>query len=108
VTPGGKRKISTAGGRNHWRRDGKELFYQAPDGRVIAVPIEGDGTSLQPGVPKTLFPTGLTPFGGGRLFGVSADGQRFLLRLDDGRQDTASIVVLSNWPAVLQQEIDQR
>jgi Tol biopolymer transport system component len=102
LTKGAKRKVSTAGGRGpHWRRDGKELFYLALDGSLIAVPIEGDETSLQPGVPKTLFSTNLSRGGGSGLFGVSADGQRFLLRLDDDRRDRASIVVLSNWPASL-------
>jgi eukaryotic-like serine/threonine-protein kinase len=103
LTKGSKRKVSTAGGRGpHWRRDGKELFYMALDGSLIAVPIEGDETSLQSGVPETLFSTGLSRGGAGRFFGVSANGQRFLLRLDDDREDAASIVVLSNWPAVVQ------
>jgi eukaryotic-like serine/threonine-protein kinase len=109
LTKGAKRKVSTAGGRGpHWRRDGKELFYIALDGSLIAVPIEGDETSLQLGVPQTLFPTGLLRGGAGQFFGVSADGQRFLLRLGDDREDVASIVVLSNWPALLHEGPERR
>ncbi len=34
--PGGKWQISTAGGSEpHWRADGKELYYRAPDQKVI-------------------------------------------------------------------------
>ena len=57
---------------------------------------------LQPGAPQNLFQTGLTALGGGGgLFGVSPDGQRFLLRLADERDRPASIIVLANWPAAL-------
>ncbi len=38
--PGAKVRISTNGGAQmRWRRDGKELFYIALDGRLMAVPI---------------------------------------------------------------------
>ena len=38
--PGGQREISRGGGSSpRWRRDGKELFYIAPDGKLMAVPI---------------------------------------------------------------------
>jgi Tol biopolymer transport system component len=37
---GEKSEVSTAGGTQvRWRRDGKELFYVAPDARLMAVPI---------------------------------------------------------------------
>jgi hypothetical protein len=36
-----------------------------------------------------------------RTFGVSPDGQRFLLRMTADRPSTASIVVVTNWPALL-------
>ncbi len=36
----GKWLVSAAGGvQPRWRRDGHELFYVAPDGRLMAVPI---------------------------------------------------------------------
>lgn len=39
----GKWQISTAGGAQPaWRADGKEIFYIAPDGMMMAVPIESD------------------------------------------------------------------
>jgi len=103
---GAKWRISTAGGRwPRWRADGKELFYLAADGNLIAVPIEADATSLRLGVPKTLFKTELSVLGGAGVgsFVVSPDGQRFLIRsVDDEDSNTASIIVVTNWPAALQ------
>ena len=38
--PGGKWQVSTDGGiAPRWRRDSKELFYIAPNGKLMAVPI---------------------------------------------------------------------
>src|SRR5207248_11172645 len=38
---GTKRQVSTGGGlQPRWRRDGKELFYVAPDHRMMAVAID--------------------------------------------------------------------
>ncbi len=104
---GTKQRLSTTGGRApRWRRDGKELFYVADDGHLVALSVDADATNLQPGVPRPLFKTGLTA--GAGLFAVSDDGERFLLRLADERDDAASIVVLANWPAALRQASDRR
>ena len=35
------------------------------------------------------------------VLGVSRDGQRFLVRLTDGRPSAASIVVVTNWTALM-------
>jgi hypothetical protein len=100
-TPRAKWRVSTAGGRwPQWRIDGKELFYVAADGNVMAVPIEPDTTTFGAPVPKILFQTGRQGPGGDRVFGVSPDGQRFLLVADD-QPNTASIVVVMNWPELL-------
>jgi dipeptidyl aminopeptidase/acylaminoacyl peptidase len=96
-TTGAKWRISIGGGRSpRWRADGKELFYQGFDGNLNAVPIEATATSLRPGVPAPLF-----RIGGSGAFAVSPDGQRFLVSSADTEDSTASIVVVSNWPALL-------
>jgi dipeptidyl aminopeptidase/acylaminoacyl peptidase len=42
--PGGKWQISTSGGRDpQWRADGKELYYRAPDQKLMAVDIQAGG-----------------------------------------------------------------
>ena len=97
--PGSKRQVSTAGGAQvRWRRDGKELFYVALDGRLMAVPIRL-GHTLEPGVPVPLFETQI----GGAVRGfnppqymVSPDGQRFLMNTVSA-QPSSPIAVALNW-----------
>ncbi len=80
---GGKWQISTGGGTQpRWRGDSQELFYIAPDGMLVAVPLRSVGPSLAiAGPPKRLFqtrtPPMLAPFRGG--YAVTADGQRFVI-----------------------------
>jgi serine/threonine protein kinase len=84
-SPGSKLQVSTNGGAQvRWRHDGKELFYIAFDGRLMAVPvrIDSDGQTLEANPPLPLFTTRI----GGAIQGtakqqydVSADGQRFLM-----------------------------
>src|SRR5438094_447307 len=46
-TPGAKWQISKNGGYHpRWRADGKELFYYAADGQLMAVSIAGDDAAL--------------------------------------------------------------
>ena len=54
--PGGQWQISTAGGiAPRWRPDGKELYYIAPDGKLMAVPIVGKAQRLNPARPLRFF-----------------------------------------------------
>jgi Tol biopolymer transport system component len=105
---GGKWQISTAGGRQaRWRRDGKELFYVAPDGRLMAVPLaaRADGKTLDAGVPAPLFrtrlATGANVVAGRPEYAVAPDG-RFLM--NTVVEDTAAspITVIVNWAATLE------
>jgi eukaryotic-like serine/threonine-protein kinase len=82
--PGGSHKwqVSTDGGwQPHWRRDGRELFYLALDGTLMAVPVNV-GATFEPGTPQALFATGLRLTPVQTLlnqYAVARDGQRFLL-----------------------------
>jgi Tol biopolymer transport system component len=52
----GKWTVSTAGGTQpRWRGDGKELFYVAPDGKLMAVEIKANVTGFDRGAPQALF-----------------------------------------------------
>ena len=96
---GGKRQISYTGGSGpRWRGDGKELYYQAPDGKLMAMPVT-DGASLAVGSPVTLFefrPSSnlISPF-----YSVSRDGQRFLLSTIVETEKSAPLTVVVNWTA---------
>ncbi len=97
---GGQWQVSTSGGHSpRWRADGKELYYIAPDGKLMAAPIAASGATVEPGTPRALFQTRI--FGGGTVtnlgiyYDVSSDG-RFLI--DTGLEDSASpITLLQNW-----------
>lgn len=85
--PAGGRKMhvseETGGGvQPLWRRDGRELFYVAPDGRLVAVPMDLSGDTLRPGQPRLLFQTAITfePGLGTRAnYDVTRDGQKFIV-----------------------------
>ena len=52
---GGKKQVSRGGGlAPHWRGDGKEMFYHATDGNLMAVAVKG-GPSFEAGPPVALF-----------------------------------------------------
>jgi len=79
-----KIQISSNGGAQvRWARNGKELFFVALDGGLMAVPIVKQSNAvLETGIPVALFVTHI----GGAVAGpqkqqyvVSADGQRFLM-----------------------------
>lgn len=94
---GGKRQVSRGGGIGpHWRGDGKELFYHAPDGKLMAVAVKG-GASFEAGPPVALFD--FRP--GGNLlaayYSVTADGQKFLLSTIVETEATAPLTVVLNW-----------
>jgi hypothetical protein len=83
--------------------DGKELFYLASDGNLMAVPVKAEAT-FEGGVPKALFPTMFGgQFGGGvERYRVTPDGQQFLINtLPEGQGSSAPITVVLNWGAVL-------
>jgi serine/threonine protein kinase len=98
---GGLRQVSTAGGGfPHWRRDGKELFYETPNGELIAMETTIRGGALNLGQTHTLFAglRGLPAVGGD--YDVSADG-RFLVVVGPDASQTLTLV--QNWTATLRQ-----
>jgi eukaryotic-like serine/threonine-protein kinase len=98
---GGKWQISTAGGfYPRWRRDGKELYYVAPDGELMAVEV-APGSGFAAGKPKPLFRTRIKVFDIGFQYDVSPDGSRFLINTLDENAATSSITVVQNWTAEL-------
>jgi Tol biopolymer transport system component len=97
----GRIQISTDGGTQpRWRGDGKELYYLALDGRMMAVPVSfaADGTSARAGAPVALFPTHIGGPGIGQKEYVAApDGQRFLVDAPVTQDASLPITVILNW-----------
>jgi len=96
----GKWQISAAGGdKPRWRRDGKELYYIAPDGKMMAVPVKSTATTFELGAAIPLFETHVTGF---FPYDVAADG-RFLLNTvkEDAAANTSPITIVLNWTSGL-------
>jgi Tol biopolymer transport system component len=101
--PGTKARISTNGGvQPRWRRDGKELFYLAPDGTIMAAPVNMTASGFQAEAPVALCrpPMAALPAIFASVFEVSADGRRFLI-LAPSSADAPGIHVVVNWSAGL-------
>ena len=100
----GKWQISSHGGAQpRWRRDGKELFYLAPDGRLMAADVTTGAATFAAGEPHALFTTGITTSIVDRTsnYVVTRDGQRFLVNLGAEDENSAPITVMVNWQATL-------
>ncbi len=96
--PGGKIKVSTAGGKDaRWRADGKELFFIAPNSKLMAVPTQTSGSRFEVGTPTMLFPTRIVSGGIAALhpqYDVSKDG-RFLVNTQ--LEESTPITLILNW-----------
>lgn len=74
-----RRRVSADGGyQARWRRDGREIFYLAPQGTLMATSVNGVGTTFEAGLVQPLFQTNILrpPY---RAYDATADGQRFLV-----------------------------
>lgn len=96
----GKWMISANGGsRPKWPR-GKELFYLAPDGTMMAVDITM-GEGFRAGVPRPLFKSGIIhDF---RVqFAVTANGRSFLIPVATSPMGSPDATVIVNWMNTLE------
>jgi Tol biopolymer transport system component len=102
---GGKRQISNAGGvLPKWRQDGKEIFFSALDGRLMAAEVALKSGALEIGEIRGLFliPSSVSAaFGLGRSYDVTADGQRFLIPVAANEKSTEPLTLIQNWAAGL-------
>jgi Tol biopolymer transport system component len=98
--PGGKWQVSTGGGiQPRWRADGKELYFVAPDGKLMAASVS-PGATFAAGTPAALFPVTLPPLRILRVdkqdYTVSRDG-RFLINQPVETTTTTPITLILNW-----------
>jgi Tol biopolymer transport system component/predicted Ser/Thr protein kinase len=98
--PGGKWQVSPSGGSwPRWRHDGTEIFYLAPDNKLMAATVNGKVSSFEVGAIRPLFQT--RSYGLRYSYVVSADGQRFLINSAPEQKASAPITVVLNWTAGL-------
>jgi Tol biopolymer transport system component len=94
---GGSVLVSRGGGTApRWRGDGREIYYLAPNGKMMAVAVE-PGQEFHVETPTALFQTP-----SGTVFGdVTTDGKRFLLIAPIGSSASVPFTVVLNWTAGL-------
>jgi Tol biopolymer transport system component len=98
---GGQFRISSNGGwAPKWRGDGRELFFLALDGTMMAADITLAAT-IQAGVPHALFPTPLLRGNDRHTYAVTKGGKRFLFPVPDPHQSAVPLTIALNWPAML-------
>lgn len=103
----GEWTISIAGGEQpRWRGDGKEMFYVAADGKMMAVPVKavaGTKPSFEAGTPVALFDAHMVHSVTNELeHHVTADGKRFLIDTTSGSGAASPpLTVVTNWTAGL-------
>ena len=91
----GRQQVSANGGVGpRWSRDGKELFYVAPDLTLMSVSTTSAAGGLKLGTPQRLFQS--RAFDGNADYDVARDG-RFLLKIPSRDAAAAPIVVIHNW-----------
>ena len=95
--------MSTDGGvQVRWRPDGKELFYIALDGRLMAVPtqLSADGHTVEAGAPAALFLTRVFQIEGINIrqqYMPSPNGQHFLVDSLTEAPAQPPITLILNW-----------
>jgi Tol biopolymer transport system component len=107
-----KYRVSSEGGSQpRWRRDGKELFYMAPAGKLMAIDVK-TAAKFQAGIPRPLFDSHMWLPAEGMVnvinfltfrYDVTPDGQRFLVNTAAQAEPASSpgITVILNWTAGL-------
>ena len=101
LRPGGEQIVSKGGGAQvRWNPNGKELFYIALDGKLMAVPIQSAASgTLDIGDPTALFRTRMGPVLWGvhtQQYLVGENGQRFLISTA-ANGDLSPINLILNW-----------
>jgi serine/threonine-protein kinase len=114
VVDAGLWQVSTAGGhRPLWARSGRELFYVAPDGALMAVQWEARGSVWSAGAQTRLLEGQYFRGSEGttvRQYDVTADGQRLLMMKNEARASDAapSISVVQHWTEELKRLVPAR
>jgi len=99
---GKKLRVSTSGGSEpEWRKDGKELYYLAADGKLMVVEITKSGPDLHASAPRVLFQAPRMIHDGRHQYIPIGDGDRFLFNALIENSTPQTIEVLQNWPALL-------
>jgi Tol biopolymer transport system component len=104
-TPDTRDRVSPAGGFSpKWRRDGRELYYLAPNGQLMAASVDVVPTGLTFSTPLALFQgPGVQSDHSRSQFEPSADGSKFLFNARIESRRSVGLTVILNWPQLLRE-----
>jgi hypothetical protein len=89
--------VSSGGGIDpHWRSDGREILYLAPDRTIMAVSVSTDGEGVSTGKPVALFRVGADAGGWGASWTATADHTKFVA-VDAPHGTAQTFRVLTRW-----------
>jgi len=96
-----KWQVSTKGGTQpFWSGNGKEMFYRAPDARIMSVSVKTT-PEFEAGVPQPLFQARFANIPARAHYRPTPDGQRFLVLAPLRQETIPPTTVVLNWTAGL-------
>ena len=103
--PGARVQVSAGGGTQpRWRKDGRELFYLSPQGKMMAAEVAAGAQDFRVGTVRELFTLSGLGAMPGYLYDVTSDGQKFLVIQDLVHTSTAPLTLVVNWDAELKKK----
>jgi Tol biopolymer transport system component len=97
----GKVRVSSSGGYfPRWRKDGKEIYFLTPDGKMMMAGVRSDTGTFRVETAKALFQTTVAATAGSSYV-VSDDGQWFLVNSRAQSTSPPALGVIFNWPALV-------
>jgi eukaryotic-like serine/threonine-protein kinase len=97
--PGPRVAIAAGGSDPRWRADGQELYFVAGDHTLIAAQVRAADRAFKVISSHPLFRPSLSY--DASFYDVTADGQRFLVNVRTPRQQSAPLMVITDWRARL-------
>jgi len=95
-----KRQVSSGGGfQVLWRKDGREIFYLSPNGKLMSVDVK-PGARLEISAPRILFQAPGHPGPGWHNYSVTGDGKKFIF-LEPVEESVKPFNVVLNWTSGL-------
>ena len=98
-----KWQVSTNGASfsniNKWNQNGKELFYQSNDNKLMAAEVKTSGSTFEVGAVQPLFE--VKAKGTVVFYDVTADGQKFLMGVRITGESVPMLTLVTNWDAEL-------
>ena len=97
-----ERLTVATGSQPRWRRDMRELYYVAPNRKLMAVPLTMREGTLVPGTAYGLFQTRIVqPRFVLFQYDVTKDGERFLINSLPREDAAVPLTVIFNWPRAI-------